>query len=203
MKNIIPIILLFLISQSSFGDIRLQTPYPDNKYNHHKGVHVSCISDEFNSQRSKVSITHNETQMVNYSHYPQINTQTYSPYSPFKEKRYTSVGPKSLDFPLPINGRINEILSKRHNLLIGNRHYNFNLLADGSIDDAIIQTNTSNIPFEETESINIASKKNAFAPPTEGYESPINDAVLPLLIFSLIYLVMRLKPVWRKLTSCK
>lgn len=202
MKNIVSIILLFLISQSSFGDIRLQTPYPDNKYNHHKGVHV-CISDEFNSQRSKVSITHNETQMVNYSHYPQINTQTYSPYSPFKEKRFINIGTSFFDLVLPIDGRINnrnssEIPSNRHNLLIGNRHYNFNLLADGSIDNAIIQTNISNIPFEEIESINIASKKNAFAPPTEGYESPINDAVLPLLIFAFIYLVLlQFKPVRR------
>lgn len=203
MKNIVSIILLFLISQSLLGDIRLGAPFPDNKYNHYTGVHVSCISDEFNSRLSKVSITHNETQMVNYSHYPQINTQTYSPYSPFKEKRYTSVGPKSLDFPLPINGRINEILSKRHNLLIGNRHYDFHLHEDGSIDDAIIRTISSDIPSEETESNNMTPKKDSFAPPTEGYETPINDAVLPLLIFSLIYLVMRLKPVWRKLTSCK
>lgn len=199
MKNIVSIILLFLISQSLLGDIRLGAPFPDNKYNHYKGVHVSCISDEFNSQLSKVSITgHNETyhsKMVNYNHHTQVNTQTYSLYSPFKEKRFINIGTSFFDLVLPIDGRINnrnssEIPSNRHNLLIGNRHYNFNLLADGSIDDAIIQTNTSNIPFEEIESINIASKKNAFAPPTEGYESPINDAVLPLLIFAFIYLAL-------------
>lgn len=207
MKNIVSIILLFLISQSLLGDIRLRAPFPDNNYNHYKGLHVSCISDEFNSRHSKVSITgHNETyysKMVNYNHYTQVNTQTYSLYSPFKEKRFINIGTSCFDLVLPIDGRINnrnssEIPSNRHNLLIGNRHYNFSLLADGSIDNAIIQTNTSNTPFEERESINITSKKNAFAPPTEGYESPINDAVLPLLMFAFIYLVLlQFKPVLR------
>ena len=45
MKNIVSIILLFLISQSLLGDIRLRAPFPNNEYNHYKGVHVSCISD--------------------------------------------------------------------------------------------------------------------------------------------------------------
>ena len=207
MKNIVSIILLFLISHSLLGDIRLRAPFPNNEYNHYKGLHVSYISDEFNSRQSKVSITgHNETyysKTVNYNHHTQVNTQTYSPYSPFKEKRFINIGTSFFDLVLPIDSRINnrnssEIPSNKHNLLIGNRHYNFNLLADGSIDHAIIQANTSNIPFEEIESINIASKKNAFAPPTEGYESPINDAVLPLLIFAFIYLVLlQFKPVRR------
>lgn len=211
MKNIVSIILLFLISQSLLGDIRLRAPYPDNQYNHYEGVHASCVSHEFNSRPSNISITNRSAkyhiQTVNYNHYPQTNIQTYSPFSTFKEKRHINIGANFFELALPITGRINntitqtnssEILSKKHNQLICNRHYNFSLLADGSIDNAIIQTNSSDIPFEETESINIASKKNAFAPPTEGYESPINDAVLPLLIFAFIYLVLlQFKPVRR------
>lgn len=206
-KQTISLALLLFISQSLLGDIRLGAPFPDNKYNHYTGVHVSCISDEFNSRLSKVSITgHNETyysKTVNYNHHTQVNTQTYSLYSPFKEKRFINIGTSFFDLVLPIDSRINnrnssEIPSNKHNLLIGNRHYNFNLLADGSIDHAIIQANTSNIPFEEIESINIASKKNAFAPPTEGSSVPIDDAILPLLIFAFIYLVLlQFKPVRR------
>ena len=45
----------------------------------------------------------------------------------------------------------------------------------------------SDIPSEETQTINVSNRQNAFGPPTEGM--PINDSTLPLLIFSLIYLI--------------
>ena len=72
---------------------------------------------------------------------------------------------------------------------------------NGSTNDAIMQTNSLHIPFEEPRPANIRARHNAFGPPMDGYDAPIDDAVLPLLIFSFIYLVLQLKLVWRNKTS--
>ena len=160
-KNIISLIVLFLSSSSVWGDIR--------------------------------------SQLVNYKDYQQIDIQAYSPYNSFKEAKYRNVGTGYNDFVLPMDFSMknaviqrysSEMPSKTHNLLISSRHYTFRLLGDGLVDDAIIQSNSSGIPSENTESMNVSGRKNAFAPPTEGM--PINDAILPLLIFSFIYLIVKL-----------
>ena len=161
-KNIISLIVLFLSSPSVWGDIR--------------------------------------SQLVNYKDYQQIDIQAYSPYNPFKEAKYRNVGTGYNDFVLPmdfsmknaiIQRHSSEMPSKTHNLLISSRHYTFRLLGDGLVDDAIIQSNSSSIPSENIESMSgVSNRKNAFAPPTEGM--PINDAILPLLIFSFIYLIVKL-----------
>ena len=159
-KNLVSLFVLFLSSPSVWGDIR--------------------------------------SQLVNYIDYQQIDIQAYSPYSPFKEAKYRNVGTGYNDFVLPmdfsmknavIQRHSSEMPSKTHNLLISSRHYTFRLLGNGLVDDAIIQSNSSGIPSENTESMKVSGRKNAFAPPTEGM--PINDAILPLLIFSFIYLIVK------------
>ena len=136
MKNIALIFLLFLISQSLLGDIRLRTPYPNSNDN-------------------------------------QTNSQPYLSYSPFEETKSINDAARQGAFDLPVYRPIN---------------------------NAIIQTYSSYIPFEErlsavssqeAQTFNPTNKLNApFAPPTEGM--PINDAILPLLIFSFIYLIVKL-----------
>lgn len=176
-KNIIPLILLLLISQSLLGDIKLRTPY--SNYNHYnpKGVHVSSILKDSSNQHSIVFINnHDETFYKRYKrykrydlnsiqlqqvHYPQISTPTSS-FIPFEEKQSVNVG------------------ARDNVLVLGRPLYR-------PINDAMIQTYFSYKPFEETQTVDITNKKNAFAPPTEG--APING-ILPLLVFSFIYLII-------------
>ena len=56
-----------------------------------------------------------------------------------------------------------------------------------------MQTNSLHIPFEEPQPANIRARHNAFGPPMDGYDAPINGAILPLLIFSCTYLIIRFK----------
>ena len=115
MKNIALIFLLFLISQSLLGDIRLRTPYP-------KSVNDAARQGAFD--------------LPVYRPINDAIIQTYSSYIPFEER-------------------------------------------------------LSDVSSQEAQTFNPTNKLNApFAPPTEGM--PINDAILPLLIFSFIYLIVKL-----------
>ena len=104
----------------------------------------------------------------NYNHYPQINRQASPSYTPFEETKSVNEGTKQDAFK-PIYRPINNAIIQTYSSYIP------------------FEERLSDIPSEEPQTINVSNRQNAFGPPTEGM--PINDSTLPLLIFSLIYLI--------------
>jgi hypothetical protein len=140
MKNIISLILIFLISNTLMADIKLRNPYSNNYYNHYnqKGIYFSYLSNDYNIQQSKVYINN-------------INECYYKKYE------------------------FNDTYSQ---IVYYNNHPHMNINIDNF-----------NTPFEDVQQINIGPKYNAFGPPMDG---PI-ETILPLFIFSLIYLLVYFK----------
>ena len=76
--------------------------------------------------------------------------------------------------------------AKIQSVNVGAIYHVYGVSVGDAKNDVFIPANSS----EETETINMTGRKNAFAPPTEGSSVPLDDAILPLLVFALIYLIL-------------
>ena len=211
---IVSLILLLLISQvvlGLMGGVQIQTPCTtNNKYNHHytsKDIHASY--------HKGYEANNTQLEMMDGNDYMQINIPTNSLHTPFEELQSVNVGTFANDY-LPFRrynnsakyksfgqsiGRTDDAviqtfsfykpLAKTQFLYTNVKHNTLGTPIDYTTNDVIIGASSLRTPFEDSQIAHIRAKRNAFGPPMEGM--PIGDSILPLLLFSFIYIVARCK----------